>query len=87
MGAGSLGCSATVIAFAGAEETENLSRRGLTDDSSKPVIWVERSRRQASENVTSDHDPSWLTERLAETVPDAEFWFYFRDPSDNPLKD
>ena len=61
---------------------------GFTEDSSQPVIWIERSRRQAfSENVIGDHDVSWLNERLAETVPEAEFWFYFRDLSDNPLKD
>ena len=65
-----------------------LHDAGLTEDSSQPVIWIERSRRQAfSENVIGDHDVSWLNERLAETVPQAEFWFYFRDLSDNPLKD
>ena len=37
--------------------------------------------------MIGDHDVSWLNERLAETVPQAEFWFYFRDLSDNPLKD
>jgi hypothetical protein len=65
-----------------------LRDAGFTEDSSQPVIWIERSRRQAfSENVIGDHDVSWLNERLAETVPEAEFWFYFRDLSDNPLKD
>jgi hypothetical protein len=65
-----------------------LRDAGFTEDSSQPVIWIERSRRQAfSENVIGDHDVSWLNERLAETVPAAEFWFYFRDLSDNPLKD
>jgi hypothetical protein len=53
-----------------------------------PKIWIEQTRRQAfSENVVSEHDASWLTDRLAETVPKGEFWFYFRDLSDNPLKD
>jgi hypothetical protein len=53
-----------------------------------PQIWIEQTRRQAfSENAVSEHDASWLNERLAETVPEAEFWFYFRDLSDNPLKD
>ena len=53
-----------------------------------PKIWIEQTRRQAfSENVVSEHDASWLTDRLAETVPEGEFWFYFRDLSDNPLKD
>jgi hypothetical protein len=65
-----------------------LREAGFTEDSSQPVIWVERSRRQAfSENVISDHDASWLSERLAETVPEAEFWFHFRDLSDDPLND
>jgi len=65
-----------------------LRDAGFTEDSSLPVIWIERSRRQAfSENVIGDHDVSWLNERLAETVPEAEFWFYFRDLSDNPLRD
>ena len=48
----------------------------------------QRSRRQAfSENVIGDHDVAWLNERLAESVPEAEFWFYFRDLSADPLKD
>ena len=65
-----------------------LRDAGFTEDSSLPVIWIERSRRQAfSENVIGDHDVSWLNERQAETVPEAEFWFYFRDLSDNPLRD
>ena len=65
-----------------------LRDAGFTEDSSLPVIWIERSRRQGfSENVIGDHDVSWLNERLAETVPEAEFWFFFRDLSDNPLKD
>jgi hypothetical protein len=65
-----------------------LHDAGFTEDSSQPVIWIEPSRRQAfSGNVIGDHDVSWLNERLAETVPAAEFWFYFRDLSDNPLKD
>jgi hypothetical protein len=65
-----------------------LREAGFTEDSSLPVIWVERSRRQAfSENVISDHDMAWLNERLAETVPETEFWFYFRDLSADPLKD
>ena len=52
-----------------------------------PEIWIEQTQRQAfSENAVSDHDASWLSERLAETVPEAEFWFYFRNLSDNPLK-
>ena len=53
-----------------------------------PQIWIEQTRRQAfSENAVSDHDMSWLNERLAETVPEVEFWFYFRDLSDDPVKD
>jgi hypothetical protein len=65
-----------------------LRTAGFTEDSSDCSIWIEQSRRQAfSENVISDHDASWLNDRLAETVPEAEFWFYFRDLSDNPLKD
>jgi hypothetical protein len=66
---------------------EILREAGFTEDSSLPVIWVERSRRQAfSENVIVEHDVAWLNERLAESVP-AEFWFYFRDLSADPLKD
>jgi hypothetical protein len=43
-----------------------LREAGFTEDSSLPVIWVERSRRQAfSENVISDHDVAWLNERFA----------------------
>ncbi len=64
-----------------------LRDAGFTADSSQPAIWIERNRRQAfSENIISDHDVSWLTERLAEKVPEPEFWFYFRDLSDNPLR-
>ena len=52
------------------------------------MIWIEQRRRQAfSENVIGDHDVAWLNERLAETVPETEFWFYFRDLSADPLKD
>jgi hypothetical protein len=65
-----------------------LREAGFTEDSSQPVIWVERSRRQAfSENVIGDHDVAWLNERLAETVPETEFCFYFRGLSADPLKD
>jgi len=65
-----------------------LCDAGFTEDSSEPMIWIERSRRQAfSENVIGDHDVAWLNQRLAETVPEAEFWFYFRDLSADPLKD
>jgi hypothetical protein len=65
-----------------------LRDAGFTEDSYQPVIWIERSRRQAfSENVIGDHDVSWLNERLAETVPEVEFWFYFRDLSDDPVED
>jgi hypothetical protein len=65
-----------------------LRTAGFTEDSSYCSIWVEQSRRQAfSENVISEHDASWLNERLAETVPEAEFWFYFRDLSNNPFND
>jgi hypothetical protein len=65
-----------------------LRDAGFTEDSAQPVIWIERSRRQAfSENVIGDHDVAWLNERLAETVPEPEFWFYFRDLSADPLKD
>ena len=65
-----------------------LRDAGFTEDSAQPVIWIERSRRQAfSENVIGDHDVAWLNERLAETVPEPEFWFYFLDLSADPIKD
>jgi hypothetical protein len=65
-----------------------LRDAGFMEDSSQPMIWIEQSRRQAfSENVIGDHDVAWLNERLAETVPEVEFWFYFRDLSADPLKD
>lgn len=37
--------------------------------------------------MISDHNERWLNKRLEETVPEAEFWFYFRELSDDPLKD
>jgi hypothetical protein len=37
--------------------------------------------------VINDHDEKWLIERLAERVPDGEFWFHFRHLSRDPLKD
>jgi hypothetical protein len=84
---GCIPCTAAVPC-PGAKEIQNSTRAGFTEDSFQPVIWIERRRIQAfSENVIGDHDVAWLNERLAETVPEAEFWFYFRDLSDNPLKD
>ena len=65
-----------------------LRDAGFAEDSDQLVIWMDRSRRQAfSENVIGDHDVAWLNERLAETVPEPEFWFYFRDLSADPIKD
>jgi hypothetical protein len=54
----------------------------------RPVMWIEKTQRQAfSEAAVSDHNESWLVERLAQLVPDTEFWFYFRYLSRDPLKD
>jgi hypothetical protein len=54
----------------------------------RPVMWIEKTRRQAfSETAVSDHNESWLVERLAELVPNAEFWFHFRFLSRDPRKD
>jgi hypothetical protein len=41
-------------------------------------MWIEKIRRQAfSEAVVSDHDESWLVERLTEPVPMPNFGSIF----------
>jgi len=52
------------------------------------VVWVNPIRRQAfSEDCINDHDKDWLIGRLAEHVPDTEFWFHFRYLSRDPMTD
>src|ERR1700751_433954 len=66
---------------------EILPAAGYTS-SVRPLMWIEKTIRQPlSEAAVSDHNESWLVERLGELVPDAEFWFHFRHLSRDPLKD
>ena len=50
-------------------------------------IQINRNRRLAfSEDAVSDNDEAWLSKRVAETVPETEFWFHFRFVSDETIK-
>ncbi len=50
------------------------------------MVWLSRDQRKAfSHEAMSDNDSRWLTQRLVEELPSAEFWFYFSFISDDPM--
>lgn len=56
--------------------------------SPKRILWINRDRRMAfSGEAVADHDSSWVQERLDNTVPEKEFWFWFSGEIPKDFKD